>query len=71
MLLDLQGIGYLLCDPEIATIDPRVKEGGTKSEFYFYLGNLSTNAIHGFMSTHKYNRICGTLGFKEFEGKFV
>ena len=33
MLLDLQGVGYLLCGPEIATIDLRVKEGGTKSEF--------------------------------------
>ena len=46
MLLDLQRAGYLLCDPEIATIDLRVKEGGIKSEFYFCLGNLSTNAIH-------------------------
>ena len=45
----LQGVGHLLCDPEIATIDLWVKEGGTKSEFYFCLGNLSTNAIHGFM----------------------
>ena len=71
MLLDLQGVGYLLCDPEIATIDIRVKEGDTKSEFYFCLGNLSTNAIHGFMATHKCNRICRTLGFKEFEDKVV
>ena len=45
----LEGVGHLLCDPEIATIDLWVKKGGTKSEFYFCLGNLSTNAIHGFM----------------------
>ena len=71
MLLDLQGVGYLRCNPEISTIDLWVKEGDTKSEFYFCLGNLSTNAIHGFMATHKCNRICRTLGFKEFEDKVV
>ena len=37
MLLSLRGVGYLLCDPEIATINRRVKGGGTKSEFYFCL----------------------------------
>ena len=46
---------------EIAAIDLRVKEGGTKNKFYFCLKNLSTSAIHGFMSTHKSNRICRTL----------
>lgn len=44
MLLDLHGVGYVLCDPEIATTDLRIKEGGTKSEFYICLGNLSTTA---------------------------
>ena len=71
MLLDLQGVSYLLRDPEIVTIDLWVKEGDTKNEFSFCLGNLSTNAIHGFMVTHKCNRICRTLGFKEFENKVV
>ena len=61
MLLDLRGIGCLLWDPEMASIDLQVKECGTKSEFYLRLGNLSTNAIHGFMSTHKCNPICRTL----------
>ena len=67
MLLDIQGVGYLLCDPEIAAIDLRVKMGGTKNKFYFCLENLSTSAIHGFMSTHKCNRICRTLGSKNLK----
>ena len=71
MLLDLHGVVCLLCDPEIATIDLLVKEAGTKSEFSFCLGNLSLNGTHGFMSTHKCNRICRILGFKEFKDKFV
>ena len=48
-----------------------ITEGGTKSEFYFCLGNLSTNEIHGFMSTHKCNWTCRTICFKKFEDKFV
>ena len=63
-MLDLQGVGYLLCDPEILTIDRRVKEGNAKSYFCFFLGNPSANAIHGFMSTYKCNPISITLGFK-------
>lgn len=38
LLLDLHGVSYLLCDPEIATVDLRVKDGSTKSYFYFCLG---------------------------------
>ena len=71
MLLHFRQVGYLLCDAEIATIDLRVKEGGTKSEFYFCLGNLSKNAVHICMSAHKCNPVYRTLGFKEFEDKFV
>ena len=60
-LLDSKEIGYLLCGLEIAVINLWVKERNTKNEFYFYLENLSTNAIDEFMSTHKCNRICRTL----------
>lgn len=71
MLLDLQGADCLLCDPEVTNINLRIKKGGTKSEFYFRLGKLSTNVIHGFMSNHKCDPICRTLDFKEFEDTFV
>ena len=53
----------------MSTIELWVKEGDTKREFYFCLENISTNAIHGVMSTHKSNRICRRLGIKEFEYK--
>ena len=71
MLLNLWGVGYLLCDPEIVTINLWVKRGATKTGSYFCLGKLSTNVVHGLMSTHKCSQTCRTLGFKEYEEKFV
>ena len=68
MLLNLQRADCLLCDPEVTNINVRIKQGSTKSEFYFRLGNLSINVIHGFMSTYKCDP---TLDFKEFEDTFV
>ena len=41
MVLEIQGIGYVLCYPEIATEDIV----DVDDEFLFCFGNLATNAI--------------------------
>ena len=64
MLLDLQGAGYRLYDPEIATstlIDDN------DNETFFCAGNLSVNAIDNFLSLHQCNRYCSMLGIENFE----
>ena len=51
MITDLQGVGYQLCDPEIAT-QTIVEEKSDKSkmlvEYLFCAGNLSTTAFENF-----------------------
>ena len=44
LLLDIQGAGFVLFDPEIATSADAFSDGSLK----FYLGNLSSNAIDMF-----------------------
>ena len=47
MVLDLQGVGYQLCDPEIST-DVLIED----EEVTFCATNLSTEAINEFLSAH-------------------
>ena len=49
MVLDIQGIGNILCDPEIAAEDIV----DIDDEFLFCLGNLVTNAIQAFLGAHE------------------
>ena len=56
MVVDLQGVGYQLCDPEIASTV--LLEDG---ELNFCAGNLSQNAIENFFDNHKCNRFCKML----------
>lgn len=56
MLLDIQGFGYDLCDPEIATT--RLKDD---DELNFCAGNLSTTAIQEFLDLHTCNQFCKLL----------
>ena len=60
MVLDIQGCGYTLFDPEVAT-----KESSSEGEFLFCTGNLSTNAIHSFCLSHTCNHFCTLLGLKK------
>ena len=55
VVLDIQGVGYSLCDPEDAS-----KENKTDSEeHYFCFGTLSD-----FTKTHVCNRFCRALGLQ-------
>ena len=63
--VDIQGIGYRLCDTEIASIDLTTKEiDGDKLNFC--TGNLSTKAKDTFFVHHQCNKYCKALGLKEF-----
>ena len=57
MLLDLQGLGYHLFDPEIASRDII-----DDNEYLFSNGNLSTVAINSFIERHKCNAYCEVIG---------
>ena len=60
VVLDIQGVGYSLCDPEDAS-----KENKTDfEEHYFCFGNLSERAILNFTKAHVCNRFCRALGLQ-------
>ena len=61
MLLDIQGCGSCLFDPEIASkqLDPK--------NMLFCTGNLSHNAIQNFPASHKCNDYCNLLKLTPFE----
>jgi len=52
MLLDIQGSGYSLYDPEIATVSESVDE----DNLHFNLGNLSVAACVNFSNHHFCNK---------------
>ena len=53
MIVDLQGVDYVLCDPEIASS----KLYDENNDIYFCAGNLSTNAIETFFEQHKLQQV--------------
>lgn len=57
MIVDMQGSGTCLFDPEIASKDLMAGE-----EFFFATGNLTTTAINNFVQHHKCNDFCVMLG---------
>ena len=59
MVLDIQGCGFRLCDPEIATA---TSQADLYNDGLFCCGNLHTQAIKKFLSEHKCNRFCHQLG---------
>ena len=58
MVVDIQGKGYSLCDPEIASADLRDVDDNT---ILFCSGNLSYSAIEKFDEVHVCNRYCTLL----------
>ena len=61
MITDLQGVGYRLCDPEIAaqTIgDEKSDISKMLVEYLFCAGNLSTTAFKNFEREYVCNRYC-------------
>ena len=62
MLLDIQGMGYKLIDPEIATTEVMDKD---TNEVFFCCGNCSTVGIDAFLACHKCNKFCTMMGVPE------
>lgn len=58
MVLDIQGTGYSLYDPEIASTDLLDEY---ESSVQFCAGNLSVQAINRFLEMHICNKYCGML----------
>lgn len=61
MVLDIQGAGYSLCDPEIASAEFT----DTDDNIFFCNGNLSHDAIYSFVSHHVCNQFCKLLHLHE------
>ena len=59
MVVDIQGCGYKLLDPEIATTTLQEND-----EYLFCAGNLSILAINNFSEEHKCNKFCEGLDLK-------
>ena len=61
MVLNVQGSGYTLSDPEIASA--QLMDADDK--ILFCSGNLFYAAIEGFLANHKCNHYCSLLGLSE------
>ncbi|KXJ10632.1 Transient receptor potential cation channel subfamily M member 6 [Exaiptasia diaphana] len=64
MVLDVQGVGFDLCDPEIATTDILDPKG---DYILFCCGNLGKTAITEFKKEHICNKYCEMLSLDEME----
>ena len=63
MILDIQGVGHNLCDPEISSSN---LADGENEMILFCYGNLSTVAINAFVGMHKCNKYCKQLKLGSF-----
>ena len=63
LVVDLQGSGHMLYDPEIATAQMFDSDNG----FLFCAGNLNALAISAFVKGHACNRFCHLLGLKQLK----
>ena len=63
MLLDIQGIGNILCDAEIATEDKLDLD----DELLFRLGNLATNVLQAFLGDNECNAYCEAVNITDKE----
>ncbi|CAB4033641.1 Transient receptor potential cation channel subfamily M member 6 [Paramuricea clavata] len=61
IIVDLQGVGFTLFDPEIASTTLYADD----NSIYFCAGNLSITAIETFLVQHKCNRFCKLLKLEE------
>ena len=59
MVLDIQGTGYSLYDPEIAST--KILDDDQKAVLFCF-GNLSTEAIEQFLSEHRCKKYCSLVG---------
>lgn len=58
MVLDIQGAGYNVCDPEVSSANLKADD---EDQILFCSGNLSTSVIDTFISSHICNQFCKQL----------
>ena len=63
LIVDLQGSGNMLYDPEIAS----AQMFDSDKEFLFCAGNLNVIAITTFVKAHTCNKFCELLGLKQLK----
>ena len=61
MVFDIQGVGHVFADPEIASVEQLADD-----EVLFCRGNLFSNAIENFKSQHKCNVYCEMAQLTQF-----
>lgn len=61
LVSDIQGVGYCLCDPEVAS----AKLMDDDKSIYFCCGNLSNSAIETFFKEHTCNKFCRLLNLQQ------
>jgi hypothetical protein len=64
MVVDLQGVNYILTDPQIHTYNPATSTAPVNQ---FGEGNLGLPGMISFFATHSCNHICKKLGLVCFE----
>ncbi|CAB3984462.1 transient receptor potential cation channel subfamily M member 6-like [Paramuricea clavata] len=69
LLVDIQGTGYQLYDPEVAS-KALMSDVGGADQLNFCIGNLSTEAIETFFEKHKCSIYCIMLGLKQDDPKY-
>jgi hypothetical protein len=69
LLVNIQGTGYQLCDPEVAS-KALMSDVGGAHQLNFCIANLSTEAIETFFETHKCIIYCIMLGLKQDDPKY-
>ena len=62
MLLDIQGFGYNLIDPEIATVNV---DNTVNGEREFLAGNMSLDGIETFLSQHSCSKFCELVSLEK------
>ena len=62
LLVHIQGCGYKLFDPEIAS---STLFASGFNEVLFTTGNLSTEAINNFIESHMHNTFCKLIGLSK------
>ena len=63
LLVNIQGCGHMLFDPEIASNTLRDEA----SEILFTAGSLSKVAINNFVASHKCKTFCSLVGLKNLQ----
>jgi len=67
LLVDIQGSDFDLYDPEFATAGGALDNEEDQRQLMFCMGNLSTQAVNKFLSSHLCNQFCRLVKLEPFK----